>query len=312
MNKMRWQTGQAIFLAAAVVTSTAAEPNAIGRNARLCDDLAQTLLSDSGAGSSRKLNFYLFDAAERGCVELARQFVDAGAIVGARDRFGNTALNTAARMGHPDVIRFLLEQGSDVNKANLAGSTPLLRAADSDRRRAAKALLEAGADPNVANLKGIPPLTAATFNGNGRLVRLLLDHGADPDHVDRTGKSAIAYAAGKGFAGIAADLLDAGVPVDATDAHALTPLMWAAGHTNDVPAKEAIATIEVLLVRGAVIDLQDDRGRSALMIAAGRGHGEVVRYLMEAGADRLQQDKEGKRAVDLAADPGVRTLLEGS
>lgn len=133
-----------------------------------------------------------------------------------------------------------------------------------------------------------------------------------PHHADSTGKSAIIYAAGKGFASTVEQFIGASAPTNAVDAHALTPLMWAAGHANDVPADEAIATIELLLARGASIDLQDDRGRSALMIAAERGHDEVVRHLMAAGADRLQRDKNGRSALDLAANPSIRTLLEGS
>ncbi|MGI9500629.1 MAG: ankyrin repeat domain-containing protein [Geminicoccaceae bacterium] len=304
--------GSVALIAASVVVTTAAAPATIGKNAHLCQDLDRTYRTNGGGENLRKLNFYLFDAAERGCLDLARQFVDAGASIDARDRFGNTALNIASRMGHRDVMVYLLSEGSDLEKSNLAGSTPLLRAVDSDRRRAAKALLEAGADPNVANLKGVRPLTAAAFNGNDRMVGLLLDHGADPAHADRTGKTAIIYAAGKGFSGIVEQLLEAGVPANATDRHALTPLMWAAGHTNDVPAREALATMALLLSRGAEIDRLDDRGRSALMIAAERSHPEIVRYLIEAGADPKLEDKEGMRALDLAAEPRIRTLLEGS
>lgn len=297
------------LLTAIVLAAPDALPAGIGSNTHLCDDLDRTYRTVGGAGTFRKLNFYLFDAAERGCLDLASRFVGLGADVGARDRFGNTALNIAARMGHRDLIGYLLDEGSDLEKANLAGSTPLLRAVDGDRRRAVKVLLEAGADPNVANLKGIRPLTAAAFNGNDRLVKLLLDHGADPDHADRTGKPAIIYAAGKGFAGIVDQLIGAGVSADVADAHELTPLMWAAGHTNDVPADEAIATIELLLAHGADIDQLDDRGRSALMIAAERGHAEVVQHLLAMDADPLAKDRDGKRAIDLAANDQVRQLL---
>lgn len=290
----------------------AKQPAPHGKNARICEDLNLKFQSAAGGENFRKLNFYLFDAAERGCLELAERFVAAGADVNARDRFGNTALNIAARMGHKDVISLLIGQGSDVVKPNLAGSTPLLRAVESDRRRAAKLLLEAGADPNTGNLKGIQPLTAAAFNGNDRLVTLLLEHGADPAHADRTGKTAIIYAAGKGFTGVVERLLEAGVTVDLTDSHDLTPLMWAAGHANDVPAKEALATIDLLLSRGADLDRRDDRGRNALMIAAERGHEDVVRHLMETGADPLVKDRDGKTAIDLAAKPSIRFLLEGS
>ncbi len=319
-DMVRWfrRSGGLVLVGTAMVLATAATPATFGKNAHLCQDLDRTYRTAGGGGvagsgaSLRKLNFYLFDAAERGCLDLARQFIDAGAKVVARDRFGNTALNIAARMGHSDLIGYLLEEGSDLEKANLAGSTPLLRAVDGERRRAVKLLLEAGAYPNVANLKGVRPLTAAAFNGDGRMVGLLLDHGTDPGHADRTGKTAIIYAAGKGFSDIIERLLDAGVPADAVDNHALTPLMWAAGHTNDVPSKEAIATIDLLLARGADIDSLDDRGQSALMIAAERGHPDIVAHLIEAGADPETKNNEGKRALDLATEPRVRTLLEGS
>jgi ankyrin repeat protein len=53
----------------------------------------------------------------------------------------------------------------------------------------------------------------------------------------------------------------------------------------------------------------DDRGRTALMIAAERGHPAIVEYLLERGADPTLRDKQGKSVVDLAADPAVRDAL---
>ena len=96
-------------------------------------------------------------------------------------------------------------------------------------------------------------------------------------------------------------LLDAGVDVNQTYAHDLTALMWAAGHANIVPAKTGLATVELLVARGARLDVVDDRGRSALMIAAERGHAEIAAWLVAHGADPGLADKEGKTALDLAA-----------
>jgi ankyrin repeat protein len=45
------------------------------------------------------------------------------------------------------------------------------------------------------------------------------------------------------------------------------------------------------------------------MIAAGRGHGEIVKLLLAAGADRKLRDKDGKTAADLATDDAVKTVL---
>ena len=85
--------------------------------------------------------------------------------------------------------------------------------------------------------------------------------------------------------------------------------MWAAGHTNDVPVDEGLNTVSLLLGRGASLELTEDRGRTALMIAAERGHAEIVQTLLEAGADGKHKDGGGMTAVDLAANDTVRRLL---
>ena len=156
------------------------------------------------------------------------------------------------------------------------------------------------------------PLTAAAFNGNERLAKMLLEGGARQGGVDATGKTAMVYAAAKGFADVVGLLLDSGVEVDARYGNGLTAIMWAAGHSNDVPAREGVETVELLLSRSAEVDLADDRGRTALMIAAERGHAEIVARLLAAGADSLARDKEGLSALDLASEPAVRQALDGS
>lgn len=140
-------------------------------------------------------------------------------------------------------------------------------------------------------------------------MTLLLQHGAAPGAVDSTGKSAILYAAARGSAPIVAHLLDSGVAVNAVYGNDLMALMWAAGHANDVPEPDGLATVKLLLDRGARIDDADNRGRTALMIAAELGHAEIVDLLLARGARRERTDKDGKRAADLAATASLRTRL---
>jgi ankyrin repeat protein len=86
--------------------------------------------------------------------------------------------------------------------------------------------------------------------------------------------------------------------------------MWAAGSEDGVGARAAMDVVELLLGAGAPIDAVDNRGRTALMIAAELGHGEIVDLLVARGADRSIADKSGKRARDLAANPSIRAKLE--
>jgi len=85
--------------------------------------------------------------------------------------------------------------------------------------------------------------------------------------------------------------------------------MWAAGHADGASEADGVALTTDLLARGATVDDADNRGRTALMIAAERGHAAIVRVLLAKGADVARHDKDGKTAVDLATDAGVRAVL---
>ncbi len=317
MRAMRLMIGRTCMLAAglgvALAWTAAAQNDDSGSvatdNEKVCLELEQKYLRSDAGLEHRRIDFQLFEAAERGCSRLVADLVGAGASVQARNRFGNTAMMLAASAGHGKIVAYLVEKGSTIDQRNLAGSTALMRAVKDSRRSTAKLLLSLGADPNALTQGGLTPLEAAAFNGNTRLVKLLLNHKAAPDHVDGTGKSAILYASARGFTTIVAALLDAGVDVNGRYGHDLTALMWAAGHADDVPEAEGLETVKLLLARGAQLDMADDRGRTPLMIAAQRGHAAVITYLRSLGADMSGRDKEGKSALDLATDAATRAAL---
>jgi ankyrin repeat protein len=72
--------------------------------------------------------------------------------------------------------------------------------------------------------------------------------------------------------------VDAGVPVDLTDASGNTLLMLAAYHGH-------ATTVALLAARGADADRVNDRGQSPLAGAVFKDEQDVVRTLVEAGAD---------------------------
>ena len=170
----------ATLLVLAGAPGPALAQGAPGEHERSCAQIAQRHRTARQPLDQRKNNFFLFDAAGRGCDELIRVFLAAGASVAARDRSGNTALSIAARMGRTATVELLVAAGSQLDHRNLAGASPLLRAATDGRRRTARALLALGADPNLGNTKGVTPLITAAYNGEARMLDLLLEAGATP------------------------------------------------------------------------------------------------------------------------------------
>jgi ankyrin repeat protein len=145
--------------------------------------------------------------------------------------------------------------------------------------------------------------------GDELLVRLLLANGADANVVDATGKSAICYAASRGFPAVVRQLLDSHVNPNRRYGNDLTVLMWASGYADEAGSQDVAEILTLLIDRGARLDERDDRGRTALMIAASLGHNAVAELLLSRGADRSLRDNSGKSAQDLAANDVLRARL---
>jgi uncharacterized protein len=261
--------GLALLLAASPVR--AADP---------CADVARAVVSLKD-GDEFQATTQLFAAARLGCEKEARALLDRGAAIGARDREGNTALARAAQKGKIKLVMLLLGKGAEINARSVNGSTPLFLAAEADRLPVVQALLERGADPNVPGRSGLRPLAAAAYNGSEESVAGLLKRGADPNALDDDGKSAMVYAAGRAYASIVAQLIGAGVDVNRRYGHGLTALMWAAGHDASAGIEDVEATLRLLLDRGALLDLRDDRGQTAGDIARGLGREREGKMLEE-------------------------------
>jgi uncharacterized protein len=259
--------------------------------------------------SAIETSLTLFSAVDGNCIELATKLLDQGVSLEARDRLGAKPLSHAARSGHLQMVNLLLARGGPINARNLSGATALYFAAEGSHIAIALRLIELGADVNLTGRSGISPIAAAAYAGNEIIFDALLAHGADAHAPDETGKPPIVYAAAGARYEIVKRLLAHNIDVNARYRNDLTLLMWASGPATLVPESQAIQLLTYLLDAGARIDDRDDRGRTALMIAAEGGHAEIADRLLARGADPALKDKAGKRAADLTVPSSLRERL---
>jgi uncharacterized protein len=298
----------ALLLCSAAIASSAA-PAALAGSSEQCQELGRRFRAAKPQITAIEVSLALFSAADGDCIALATELLDYGASVDARDRLGARPLSHAARFGHLEMVDLLLARGAPIDARNLAGATALYYAAERGQTSVAQRLIERGADVKLTGRSGISPIAAASYSGSDAIVEILLANGADERLPDDTGKPPIVYAAAGAHLDIVKRLLARNIDINARYRNDLTLLMWASGPDEKAQEAEAIRVVSYLLDAGAHIDDRDDRGRTALMMAAEGGRAEIASLLLARGADPALKDKAGKRAADLTVISSLRDRL---
>jgi len=136
-----------------------------------------------------------------------------------------------------------------------------------------KSLLEQGVDVNGKDLEGLTALMLSSFNGHTDIVKLLLDNGALIEARDKVGRTAIMFASTGPFPETVTLLLENDASVNAVDhGEHWTPLMHAS-------AEGLFEIVKILLEYGADPSLIDIDGDTAASFALQNGHKDVVKLL---------------------------------
>jgi ankyrin repeat protein len=196
--------------------------------------------------------------------------------------------------------------GADVNAAEDDGTTPLMRAAHGRSPEIAQLLIDAGADVAARNRYGVSALYLAARNGDAATTRALLAAGLDANTALPGGETALMTAARSGHTDVVGALLSGSDNVDA-----LVDL--GADHDPRIASEYAVTdragygdTSRPMGRRNrADVNAREQwYGHTALMAAAAAGHADVIRLLIEAGADVNAVDDEGESALSFARANG--------
>jgi uncharacterized protein len=229
----------------------------------------------------------LLYAARESCIECAKNLLAGHADINLPDPDGTTPLVMALLNFHWDFAKFLISAGADVNQWNLYGESPLYVAVDLNA-------------PQRTGRVDLKPLDDATGID---IVDMLLKAGANPN-VQLKLRPRYRQA-----------IFDRNQsPIFTTGA---TPLMRAARGAD-------IASMKLLLARGALVDLANINDVTPLLAAAGAGRGsstangnpvsetqtiEAVRLLKDAGANVNAVPKSGETALHSASLRGWNELV---
>ena len=276
-------------------------------------------------------------AAAQNQVGAVAALLAAGADPNARSARSFTPVLFAAREGHVAVLDTLVRAGADVDDALPAnGMSALVLAVYNAQYDFARALLDLGADPDAAvngwtalhqtvwtrrpNLGRNPPFPVPLGDLDAfDLVRALAAAGADLDAhqtkeprdgnrniLNRIGSTPFLQAAKVADAEMMQLLVDLGADPSITTGEGVTPLMAAAGvgiwkigenpGTND----EALEAVELAWALGNDVNAADTNGDTALHGAIHRGAGNIVRFLVEKGADVDAVNGKGWSALSVA------------
>ena len=229
-------------------------------------------------GSEPSGETVLMSCARTGSLGAVEQLLAAGAEPNSFEvDSGQTALMWAAAGGHWEIVDLLIGAGADVNASSSGKFTPLMFAARTGDLKSAELLLDAGAEVNVATEDGLSPLLIASASldaitgSDYRLVveesqhesvgALLLDRGADVTQGDQYGMTALHYAVEMNKPSLLRALLK-------RDADPNAQL------TQGLPFR-----------RGDYVGREAYDGASPFWLAARLGNVEMMRELLDAGAD---------------------------
>ncbi|XP_042320079.1 ankyrin repeat and SAM domain-containing protein 6 [Sceloporus undulatus] len=269
------------------------------------------ILLENGAdlNAQNKLGASVLTMASRGGhVSVVKLLLEAGAYVDNYDHLDTgldnskeelpaiTPLMAAVQHGHEAVVHLLLDWGADCNyTVKTMGWTPLMLAAVSGRVSLAQQLMNKGANPDHQNMLHKTPYDISVDFKHEEMKDYLAPITTVRPQTDKQKRQPdIFHALKMGNFQLVKEITDEDpAQANVINDDGASPLMIAA-------VTGQLSLVQLLISRNVDIDKQDNvHGWTALMQATYHGNKEVVKYLLNQGADVNLRAKNGYTAFDL-------------
>lgn len=191
---------------------------------------------------------------------------------------GSTVLNqrllAAAAAGDAEAVRSAVNEGADLETRNAQRQTALLLAAAADHVEVAEILVAAGADPDALDYRHDTPWLVTGVTGSVGMLKALLPARPDMTIRNRYGGVSLIPACERGHVDYVREVLKTGIDVN---------------HVNDLGWTGLL---------------------EAVILGDGSGpYQEIVRLLLDGGADPGLADKDGVTALEHARTKGQREIV---
>ena len=271
---------------------------------------ALTVAMALGAAGAAAQTPSVIDAARKGDREAVRALLKQGADVSAAEGDGTTALHLAARAGDAELVQVLVYAGANLRATTRLGAyTPLMMAAQAGHSAAVAALIAGGADVNATSTTGTTPLMFAAQSGDTRTVTMLVEGGSEVNARETAmGQTPLMFAVAYNRVDVVRLLLARGADVQATSKVVDLTKLSSPEEESSRPRRQGpdsgeggqrppdVAGVTRQYRYNELVGTSG--GFAPLHFAARQGFVDVVKALVEAGAD-VNQVNPGDKSTPL-------------